>query len=61
MTTRNNEKLMLGLLSMRVRPFIYQCDPVKGANHFRTRVEKGLEIYKSLRGPLQDLQFLNLL
>ncbi|MFH1801260.1 MAG: KamA family radical SAM protein [archaeon] len=45
------KKLMQGLVSMRVRPYyIYQCDPVKGANHFRTRVEKGLEIYKALRG-----------
>ncbi len=50
------KKLMLGLLSMRVRPYyIYQCDPVKGANHFRTRVEKGLEIYKSLRGHTSGL------
>ena len=50
------KKLMLGLLSIRVRPYyIYQCDPVKGANHFRTRVEKGLEIYKSLRGHTSGL------
>ncbi len=50
------KKLVLGLLSMRVRPYyIYQCDPVKGANHFRTRVEKGLEIYKSLRGHISGL------
>lgn len=50
------KKLMLGLLSMRVRPYyIYQCDPVKGANHFRTKVEKGLEIYKSLRGHTSGL------
>lgn len=50
------KKLVLGLLSMRVRPYyIYQCDPVKGANHFRTRVEKGLEIYKSLRGHTSGL------
>lgn len=45
------KKLMQGLVNMRVKPYyIYQCDPVKGANHFRTRVEKGFEIYKSLRG-----------
>ena len=44
-------KLMQSLVNMRVKPYyIYQCDPVKGANHFRTKVEKGLEIYKSLRG-----------
>ncbi|MBU1132102.1 KamA family radical SAM protein [Patescibacteria group bacterium] len=45
------KELMQGLLSMRVRPYyIFQADLVKGTNHFRTRVEKGLEIYKSLRG-----------
>jgi lysine 2,3-aminomutase len=48
--------LMKGLISMRVKPYyIYQCDPVKGANHFRTKVEKGLEIYKSLRGHISGL------
>ena len=42
---------MQKLVSIRVRPYyIYQCDPVRGANHFRTKVEKGLEIYKGLRG-----------
>ncbi|MCX6749831.1 MAG: KamA family radical SAM protein, partial [Candidatus Pacearchaeota archaeon] len=50
------KKLMQGLVSMRVKPYyIYQCDPVKGANHFRTKVEKGLEIYKSLRGHTSGL------
>lgn len=45
------KKLMQGLINMRVKPYyIYQADIVKGTNHFRTRVEKGLEIYKSLRG-----------
>jgi len=50
------KKLMQGLVSMRVKPYyIYQCDPIKGANHFRTKVEKGLEIYKSLRGHTSGL------
>jgi lysine 2,3-aminomutase len=50
------KKLMQGLISMRVKPYyIYQCDPVKGASHFRTRVEKGLEIYKALRGHTSGL------
>src|SRR5216117_3538594 len=30
--------------------FIYMCDQVAGAEHFRTTVEKGLEIIKALRG-----------
>lgn len=45
------KELVQGLVNMRVRPYyIYQADPVKGTNHFRTKVKKGLEIYKSLRG-----------
>jgi lysine 2,3-aminomutase len=39
------------LLRMRVRPYyIYQCDPISGSSHFRTPVEKGLEIIRGLRG-----------
>lgn len=43
--------LMQGLLRIRVRPYyIYQCDPVLGSEHFRTPIEKGLEIIRGLRG-----------
>jgi lysine 2,3-aminomutase len=43
--------LMQKLLIARVRPYyIYQCDQVAGAEHFRTTVEKGLEIVRALRG-----------
>ncbi|OGV48088.1 MAG: lysine 2,3-aminomutase [Lentisphaerae bacterium GWF2_52_8] len=43
--------LMHALLRARVRPYyIYQADMVYGTEHFRTKVEKGLEIVKSLRG-----------
>ncbi len=39
------------LMKMRVRPYyLYQCDPITGSAHFRTRVEKGLEIIRGLRG-----------
>jgi len=45
------KELVQGLVSMRVKPYyIYQADPVKGTNHFRTSVQKGIEIYKALRG-----------
>src|SRR5712691_4289067 len=38
-------------LPARVRPYyIYMCDQVAGAEHFRTTVEKGLEIIRALRG-----------
>jgi lysine 2,3-aminomutase len=50
------KELMQGLVNMRVKPYyIYQCDPVKGANHFRTNVKKTLEIYKGLRGHISGL------
>ncbi|MFM7469828.1 MAG: KamA family radical SAM protein [Vampirovibrionales bacterium] len=43
--------LMTGLLKRRVRPYyLYQCDPVQGTRHFRTPVQKGLEIIEGLRG-----------
>jgi len=48
--------LMKGLLKMRVRPYyIYQADIVRGTEHFRTRVEKGLEIIQALRGHISGL------
>ncbi|MFZ5608490.1 MAG: KamA family radical SAM protein [Pseudomonadota bacterium] len=40
-----------GLLQRRVRPYyLYQCDPITGSAHFRTPVEKGVEIIEGLRG-----------
>ncbi len=43
--------LMHSLLRMRVRPYyLYQCDPIVGSAHFRTSVDKGLEIIGGLRG-----------
>lgn len=45
------KELMHRVLMMRVRPYyIYQCDPISGSAHFRTPVEKGLEIIAGLRG-----------
>ena len=43
--------LMHSLVMNRVRPYyIYQCDLVHGAGHFRTPVAKGIEIMEALRG-----------
>ncbi len=43
--------LVHGLLRLRVKPYyLYQCDPIFGSAHFRTPVEKGLEIVAGLRG-----------
>jgi lysine 2,3-aminomutase len=43
--------LVQKLVKNRVRPYyLYQCDLVHGAGHFRTPVAKGIEIMESLRG-----------
>ena len=45
------KKLNQILLQARVRPYyLYQCDPVPGSGRFRTTMEKGLEVIRSLRG-----------
>ena len=45
------KRLVHGLLKIRVRPYyLYQCDPIVGSAHFRTPIEKGLEIIEGLRG-----------
>jgi lysine 2,3-aminomutase len=45
------KRLMHGLLKIRVKPYyLYQCDPIVGSAHFRTPVEKGIEIISGLRG-----------
>ncbi len=45
------KRLVHGLLRIRVRPYyLYQCDTIFGSAHFRTPVEKGLEIIQGLRG-----------
>jgi len=48
--------LMRGLLRIKVRPYyLFHCDPVIGAGHFRTSIWKGLEIMEGLRGHLSGL------
>jgi len=50
------KELMQKLLAIRVKPYyIYQADLVYGTDHFRTSVEKGLEIMASLRGHISGL------
>jgi lysine 2,3-aminomutase len=50
-TVDTMKALMHGLLKARVKPYyLYQCDPIVGSSHFRTPVQKGLEIIQGLRG-----------
>jgi len=53
---RTMRSLMRALLRIKVRPYyIFHCDPVIGAGHFRTSVWKGLEIMEGLRGHMSGL------
>ncbi len=45
------KELLLKLVKNRIRPYyLYQCDVALGISHFRTPVQKGIEIMKNLRG-----------
>ncbi|MCL1848522.1 MAG: KamA family radical SAM protein [Clostridiales bacterium] len=45
--------LLLRLVQARVRPYyIYQCDLFEGSEHFRTKVETGMEIIRGLTGAI---------
>lgn len=48
--------LLRALLRVKVRPYyLFHCDPVTGAGHFRTSVWKGLEIMEGLRGHMSGI------
>ena len=48
--------LVHGLMKMRVRPYyLYHCDPVRGSEHMRTSIDKGIEIIEGLRGHTSGL------
>jgi lysine 2,3-aminomutase len=48
--------LCRALLRHKIRPYyLFHCDPVTGAGHFRTSVWKGIEIIEGLRGHMSGL------
>ncbi|MBO7499883.1 MAG: KamA family radical SAM protein [Fibrobacterales bacterium] len=50
------EELVRGLLRARIKPYyLFQCDLVRGIEHFRTPISKGLEIMEHLRGRVSGL------
>jgi lysine 2,3-aminomutase len=50
------EKLCRGLVRMRVRPYyLFQCDLVRGVEHFRTPISRGIEIMEYMRGRVSGL------
>ncbi|HEX8199108.1 MAG TPA: KamA family radical SAM protein, partial [Isosphaeraceae bacterium] len=49
-------ELCRALLRIKVRPYyLFHCDPVTGAGHFRTSVWTGIEIVEGLRGHISGL------
>jgi lysine 2,3-aminomutase len=49
-------QLLRALLRVKVRPYyLFHCDPVTGAGHFRTSIWKGLELMEGLRGHMSGL------
>ena len=49
-------KLFRGLVKMSIKPYyLFHGDPITGTSHFRTGVEKAMEIYEELRGNLSGL------
>jgi lysine 2,3-aminomutase len=50
------KELFQKLLQIRVRPYyLYMADETRGANHFRTSLDKGLDIMFKLRGHTSGL------
>ncbi len=50
------KELFLELLKLRVRPYyLFMADETKGTEHFRTSVDKGLEIMDKLRGNISGM------
>jgi len=50
------EQLCRGLVRMRVRPYyLFQCDLVRGVEHFRTPLSRGIQIMEYLRGRVSGL------
>jgi lysine 2,3-aminomutase len=50
------EQLFRSLMKIRVKPYyLHHGDPVSGAGHFRTSIEKGREIMRALYGRMDSI------
>lgn len=50
------KSLFTGLLKLRVRPYyLHQMDLVQGTGHFRTSLDKGIQLASSLRGEISGM------
>lgn len=50
------ENLLRELLKVKIKPYyLFHCDPTTGVYHFKTGIDKGLEIMEHLRGRLSGI------
>lgn len=55
-STETMRELLLKLLAIRVKPYyLFQADLTRGTEHFRTPLEKGLEIMRGLIGHVSGM------
>ena len=49
-------ELMRNLLRIKVKPqYLFHCDPVRGVMHFRTSLDRGMEVMEYLRGRISGI------
>jgi lysine 2,3-aminomutase len=49
-------ELLYGLQRISVRPYyLFQCDPVRGTDHFRVDIRRGLDIMQELQCSMSGL------
>lgn len=50
------ENLFRSLIQVKIKPYyLFYCDPTKGVLHFRTPIDKGIEIIEYLRGRVSGI------
>ena len=55
-TSKTLAELFKALIAMRVRPYyLFQCDLVRGVEHFRTPLRCGIDIMQELRGRISGI------
>ncbi|MFA6724766.1 MAG: KamA family radical SAM protein, partial [Lentisphaeria bacterium] len=50
------KELFTGLLRLKIKPYyLFHADPIQGSMHFRTGLDKGLELLDALRGRISGM------
>lgn len=49
-------ELFYNLVALNIKPYyLLQCDPIRGSKHFRTSIEKGINLIQSLHGTISGI------